>query len=167
MTIRIGPLTSPDIPSCVELEEALFPGDSPWSAAAFAGELTGRNTRYFAARDASGRLVGYAGIALLGRAGSAESEVHTIGVDPACQRAGIGSRLLGALLVEADRHGGPVFLEVRTDNEPAIELYRRFGFHPLGVRKGYYQPSGADAYTMCRPAADREVRGERSDGRCS
>nr|MDT0667714.1 hypothetical protein [Micromonospora sp. DSM 115978] len=39
-------------------------------------------------------------------------------------------------------------LEVRTDNEPARELYRRFGFADLGVRRGYYQLSGADAFVM-------------------
>lgn len=164
--IRIDALTSADVRRCVELENALFPTDSPWGAAAFRSELADRNTRYFAARDESGTLLGYAGVALIGRAGAAESEVHTIGVDPGHHRAGIGSRLLTALLAEADRHGGPVFLEVRTDNEPAIALYRRFGFHPLGVRKRYYQPSGADAYTMCRPVADRQNRAERSDGGC-
>jgi ribosomal-protein-alanine N-acetyltransferase len=29
-------------------------------------------------------------------------------------------------------------LEVRTSNEAAISLYRRFGFAPAGVRPGYY-----------------------------
>jgi ribosomal-protein-alanine N-acetyltransferase len=43
-----------------------------------------------------------------------------------------------------------VFLEVRTDNEPAITLYRGLGFVTVGVRKRYYRASGADAYTMRR-----------------
>ncbi|MCX5043906.1 ribosomal protein S18-alanine N-acetyltransferase [Aldersonia sp. NBC_00410] len=152
MTIRVEALTDADIARCVELENALFAGDDPWTAIAFRAELSSPHTHYFAARSVAEELVGYAGIALLGSASDPESEVHTIAVDPAVHRAGAGTALLSAMLAEADRHGGPVFLEVRTDNEPAIALYRKFGFDLLGVRKRYYQPSGADAYTMRRPA---------------
>ena len=72
----------------------------------------------------------------------------TIGVDPAYQGQGIGRRLLASLLEFAD--GGVVFLEVRTDNEAAIGLYRSAGFVNVGLRKRYYRVSGADAYTMRR-----------------
>ncbi|NUS42426.1 MAG: ribosomal protein S18-alanine N-acetyltransferase, partial [Mycobacteriaceae bacterium] len=118
---------------------------------AFRSELTGSHNRYLAARVA-GRLVGYAGIALLGSASEPEAEIHTIGVDPVCHRQGVGALLLLALLDLAGERGGPVFLEVRTDNTPAIALYQKYGFHIIGLRKRYYQPSGADAYTMRRPA---------------
>jgi ribosomal-protein-alanine N-acetyltransferase len=151
MTVRVGALTEADVVRCVELENQLFAGDDPWTARAFLSELASPHTHYFAARDADGMLLGYAGIALLGSAADPESEVHTIGVDPDRQRSGTGTALLAAMLAEADRHGGPVFLEVRTDNDPAITLYRKHGFELLGVRKRYYQPSGADAYTMRRP----------------
>ena len=39
----------------------------------------------------------------------------------------------------------------RDHNDAEIALYRREGFEIVGTRKRYYQPSGADAYTMCRP----------------
>ena len=45
-----------------------------------------------------------------------------------------------------------VFLEVRTDNAAAIALYESAGFVNVGLRKRYYRVSGADAYTMQRPA---------------
>jgi ribosomal-protein-alanine N-acetyltransferase len=48
--------------------------------------------------------------------------------------------------------GAMVFLEVRTNNEPAIQLYRSEGFVVIGTRRGYYRPSGADAFTMRRRA---------------
>ena len=57
------------------------------------------------------------------------------------------------LVHAADLLDGPIFLEVRTDNVPAITLYESYGFSILGTRKGYYQPSGADAYAMMRPRA--------------
>jgi [ribosomal protein S18]-alanine N-acetyltransferase len=43
-----------------------------------------------------------------------------------------------------------VFLEVRTDNEPARALYESEGFTVVGLRPRYYRPSGADAHTMRR-----------------
>jgi ribosomal-protein-alanine N-acetyltransferase len=72
--------------------------------------------------------------------------VHTVAVDPAHQGHGIGRALLRALLALAG--SVTVFLEVRTDNEMAIALYRSEGFAVVGTRRGYYRPSGADAFTM-------------------
>ncbi|MBF6172595.1 ribosomal protein S18-alanine N-acetyltransferase [Nocardia blacklockiae] len=149
---RVEPMRPADIARCAELEKVLFPEDDPWPEVAFHSELAGAHNRYLVARDESGRMVGYAGIALLGTLDHPEAEVHTIGVDPGVHRAGIGTVLLRALLAEAGKRGGPVFLEVRTDNAPAIALYEKHGFHIIGLRKNYYQPSGADAFTMRRAA---------------
>ncbi len=107
-----------------------------------------KHTHYVAARDGD-RLVGYAGIARLGRIPPFEYEVHTIGVDPDHQGRGIGRLLLADLLEFAGR-GGVVFLEVRTDNDAAIALYESVGFVAVGLRKRYYKVSGADAHTMKR-----------------
>ncbi|GGK56946.1 ribosomal protein S18-alanine N-acetyltransferase [Nocardia camponoti] len=163
----IAPMTPADIDRCVELEHLLFPEDDPWQAVSFHSELAAAHNRYLTARDESGAMVGYAGIALLGDAEHPEAEVHTIGVDPLAHRGGIGTLLLEALLAAAAERGGPVFLEVRTDNQPAIGLYAKHGFHIIGLRKNYYHPSGADAYTMRRPeltiAADEWAARARTD----
>lgn len=148
MTVLIEPLTRADAARCAELEVQLFEGDDPWPASAFVSELSGRHNHYVAARAAN-QLVGYAGIARLGLLRPYEYEIHTIGVDPAFQGRGIGRLLLDALLHYAD---GAVYLEVRTDNTPAIALYRSAGFVEIGLRKRYYRVSGADAYTMRRSA---------------
>jgi [ribosomal protein S18]-alanine N-acetyltransferase len=133
-----------DIPALVELEEILFPGDSPWNKEMFASELAGGN-HYVVHRDPTGSIDGYAGLALLG----VEAEVHTIGVRPDSQGAGLGRMLLRQLISAAD--GRRLLLEVRTDNERAIALYASEGFTTVGIRRRYYRPSGADAYTMARP----------------
>ena len=92
-----------------------------------------------------------------GPADDPEFEIHTIGVDPEHQRKGLGRVLMDQMMHVADSHDGPVFLEVRTDNVPAISMYEDFGFQTLAVRKNYYRPSGADAYTMQRlRQSDRE-----------
>lgn len=160
-SVRLGPLRRGDAERCAELEKVLFPGDSPWSAYAFGAELAS-GAYYLGAYDAQGTLVGYGGLAVVGRPGQYEAEVHTIGVDPARQGQGVGAALLDALLVRADELDAEVFLEVRVDNERALALYNARDFHQIGVRKRYYQPSGADAYTMRRPP--RSELGARGDG---
>ncbi|KUI16844.1 ribosomal-protein-alanine acetyltransferase [Mycobacterium sp. GA-1285] len=147
MSIEYGPLQPSDAVRCAELEAQLFDGDDPWPERAFRAELAAKHIRYVAARDED-KLVGYAGIARLGRKKPYEYEIHTIGVDPAYQGQGVGKRMLAELLDHAS--GGTVFLEVRTDNDAAIKLYESFGFTNVGVRKRYYRASGADAYTMRR-----------------
>jgi [ribosomal protein S18]-alanine N-acetyltransferase len=149
MTITIGALTVADAERCAELEAVLFPGDDPWPTAAFVRELAATHNHYVAARSAD-TLIGYGGISRLGRTPPFEYEVHTIGVDPAYQGRGVGRRLLDDLLSFAA--DAVVHLEVRTDNESAIALYRSVGFTQVGLRKRYYRVSGADAYTMRREA---------------
>ena len=141
-----GGLTPADAARCAELETLLFDGDDPWPAAAFTRALDAPHARYVGAR-ADGLLVGYAGIARLGRTPPFEYEIHTIGVDPAYQGRGIGRRMMTELLTDAD---SVVYLEVRTDNPTAIALYTSLGFTTVGLRKRYYRASGADAFTMRR-----------------
>jgi ribosomal-protein-alanine N-acetyltransferase len=163
--IVIDALTADDAAECARLEAELFPGDDPWTASAFHAELHA-GYPYLAARSVgrpapdgpadgpAGELVGYAGIALLPAPPhsreAAEAEVHTIGVAPHAQGHGVGRRLLAGLLARADALGAVTFLEVRTDNVPALALYRSEGFEVVGTRRRYYA-SGADAYTMRRP----------------
>jgi ribosomal-protein-alanine N-acetyltransferase len=146
--VQIDALRETDAARCAELERQLFPGDDPWSERAFRDELR-MGHHYLAARDGE-TLVGYAGIAFVASPPNAEAEIHTIGVDPAYQRRGIGRELLHGLLVVADAAAATVFLEVRTDNDAARALYEAAGFMVVGLRKRYYQPSGADAHTMRR-----------------
>ena len=148
-TVTIGRLYLADAQSCAELERLLFAEDDPWSAQAFRDALRVGH-HYLAAREGE-RLVGYAGLAVVAGPPQVETEVHTIGVHPDYQGGGLGRRLLHGLLEQADQLHAAVFLEVRTDNEPALGLYRSTGFDVLGTRRNYYRPSGADAYTMGRP----------------
>ena len=148
MKVSYGSLRKRDAARCAELETQLFEGDDPWPEIAFVRELAASHNRYIAAR-VDDKLVGYAGISRLGRTPPFEYEIHTIGVDPAYQGNGIGRRMMTELHDFAGP-GSPVYLEVRTDNEPAIGLYASLGFEKVAVRKRYYRVSGADAYTMRR-----------------
>jgi ribosomal-protein-alanine N-acetyltransferase len=147
-----------DIEQIAALEQVLFPTDSPWTPAMFWAELSaGRH--YVVVRDEAGRVDGYAGLAV----GGDEAEVQTIGVRPDRQGGGIGRALLLELISAAA--GRRMLLEVRTDNEPALALYRSHGFETIGLRRRYYQPSGADAFSMSRPAsAAASADGDSGDG---
>ena len=150
-------VTRRDAGRCAQLEAMLFEGDDPWPEAAFVRELAAPHNRYVAAR-VDGTLVGYAGMARLGRTAPFEYEIHTIGVDPDFQGRGIGRAMMDVLL-EFVGPDAVVYLEVRTDNEAALGLYASLGFVTVGLRKRYYRASGADAYTMRRGFGDWEARG--------
>jgi ribosomal-protein-alanine N-acetyltransferase len=78
-----------------------------------------------------------------------DGHVTTIAVDPEWQRNGVATRLLVALAREAIARGATALtLEVRLSHRGAQQLYQRFGFVSVGVRKGYYADTGEDALIM-------------------
>ncbi len=75
-----------------------------------------------------------------------EGEILRIAVDKKLRGAGLGKKLLSAVLCEMKEDGiGEVFLEVRSGNESAIALYKSVEFEEIGTRKGYYRDNGEDA----------------------
>nr|WP_229840001.1 ribosomal protein S18-alanine N-acetyltransferase [Streptomyces roseolilacinus] len=149
-----------DIAPVLDLERELFPEDA-WSEGMFWSELAHargpRSTRRYVvaeepatgAEGGSGghaaRIVGYAGLAAAGGLG----DVQTIAVARDHWGTGLGARLLTELLHHATAFEcEEVLLEVRVDNTRAQRLYERFGFEPIGFRRGYYQPGNVDALVM-------------------
>jgi [ribosomal protein S18]-alanine N-acetyltransferase len=144
---RLRLMTVGDLPGVLELEVSLF-GEEAWSREMLAGELSQQPaTRYYLVAEEDEGLVGYAGLLAAGE----QADVLTIAVATSQWGQGIGSRLLAALLAEARQRGcTEMFLEVRADNMRAQRLYKWFGFAEIGIRRGYYQPSGTDAIVMRR-----------------
>ena len=138
-----------------ELEHELF-GVGAWSRDAVGQELDAPARTYLLAVDDADHTVihGYAGFWYDGD----DAELMTIGVERDCQRQGVATRLLAALIDQARAQGARrMLLEVRVDNAPALRLYERHGFRRMGLRKRYYQPEGVDAYTMALDLAPRTV----------
>jgi len=139
-----------DIEPVMALEVELF-GDEAWSPTMFWSELAEHASRHYLVVSAGERIVAYAGLCAYP---PHESYVQTIAVAPDTQGQGLGTRLLTALIDESQRRGCTrLDLEVRADNDDAIRLYERHGFQRIGLRRGYYQPSGVDAVVMRRVAA--------------
>ncbi|RJX66394.1 GNAT family N-acetyltransferase [Tsuneonella suprasediminis] len=88
------------------------------------------------------------------RAAPGEEELLLIGVTPEMRGQGLGRKLLDSVADQARlRKAEQVFLEMR-ENNPAIDLYRSFGFSPIGRRKNYYRISDGsilDAITFALP----------------
>ncbi|WP_199523840.1 ribosomal protein S18-alanine N-acetyltransferase [Micromonospora craterilacus] len=134
------------IDEVLPIEADLF-GAERWSAAMFWNELS-HGHFYRVVTDDGGAVLGYAGLAV---APPDEAWVQNVAVRRDVQRRGVGRLLLEALLAEAARQGvRAVLLEVAADNAPAQRLYAMYGFEPIGVRRGYYQPSNTDALVMQR-----------------
>jgi [ribosomal protein S18]-alanine N-acetyltransferase len=154
-TVRLDRFRWWHIDEAVPIEVDLF-GPERWSPAMFWNELAAGN-HYLVATDATGEVLGYAG--LTGQAPD-EAWVQNIAVRRDAQRRGIGRLLLTALLDEAARRGiRTTMLEVAVDNAAAQRLYAAYGFEPVGVRRGYYQPSNTDALVMQRDRDPSQRRG--------
>ena len=136
-------MTLDDVPAVNTLEQRLFPADA-WPLHMFFDELSQTDTRrYLVAETASG-IVGYAGLMCI----EPIADVQTIAVVPEFEGRGIGSALLTRLIGEAGQRGAQdVLLEVRADNPRAQQLYLRFGFVQIHVRRRYYR-DGVDALIM-------------------
>jgi [ribosomal protein S18]-alanine N-acetyltransferase len=150
---RLRPMEPADLTNVLALEHDLFP-DDPWTAEMFAEEVVQPKTSRLylvaetqAAGQGGHEMAGYAGMMFV--PGGIQADVLTIAVARTYWGRGIGSALLGELLQAARERGcAEVFLEVREDNPRARGLYQRRGFEEIGVRRGYYQPSGVDAIVM-------------------
>jgi [ribosomal protein S18]-alanine N-acetyltransferase len=144
---RLRPMVPADLAGVIALEHELFPDDA-WAPETFAEEVAQpADSRLYLVAESGSGLAGYAGLMFV--PGGRQADVLTIAVRPARWGQGTGSALLGALLAAAAERGcAEVFLEVRADNPRARGLYRRRGFAEIGLRRGYYQPSGTDAIVM-------------------
>jgi ribosomal-protein-alanine N-acetyltransferase len=143
-SIELTPLRWWQLEDVARLELEIF-GTDGWSPELFWSELAQSELRHYLVAEQAGRIVGYAGLA----AWAAESWVQTVAVAEAVRGCGIGRRLMEALLAEARRRAARTCaLEVRADNDVAQQLYASLGFRRIGIRRGYYQPSGADALVL-------------------
>jgi [ribosomal protein S18]-alanine N-acetyltransferase len=153
--VIIAPMRTRDLRGVLKIEEAVFP--QPWSHRLFVEELAQRTSRAYRAAWVGRTIVGFAGQMFV----DDESHVNNIAVDPGWQGRGLGAVLLLDLVHTAlDRGARHLTLEVRVGNEPALDLYARFGLAPVGVRRDYY-PTGEDALVMWARDIDSPEYAER------
>ena len=94
-----------------------------------------------------GEVIAY----VIGRLIAPEGEIYRVAVAPHKRKRGIGYRLLDYAVKTSRGHGlERLFLEVRSKNIPAINLYTAYGFKEIGTRKNYYKDPQDDAIVMLK-----------------
>lgn len=143
MSLVIVPMRRRHLRQVLSIEHEVFP--EPWSMAVLSSELSLREGRAYRVALERRTIVGYFGLMLVGE----EAHVTTVAVAAQRQHEGVGTTLLlHAVRLSLENGCTQVSLEVAADNTRAQALYRRFGFAPVGIRKGYYQKTGQDAFVM-------------------
>lgn len=122
-----------------QVERWCFP--LPWSEEQCAAALGQESFAAFGVfRGAA--LAGYISLYHVAR----EIEILNLAVLPQERRRGHGRRLTRVVLRLARKLGmEKAFLEVRSDNVPAVSLYLACGFRCEGIRRKYYT-DGTDAH---------------------
>lgn len=174
LPVQIEPMAVGDLAEVMAIDRAAFP--SPWSTRAYEYELRYNDmAHYYVARldtqamerqarggwrnwfrevwsrRASAQnplLVGYVGYWLM----AGEAHISTIAVHTDYRGRSYGELLLAFILQDALRHGAHVAtLEVRVSNVLAQQLYLKYDFEKVGMRKAYYADNNEDAFIMTTP----------------
>lgn len=145
MEFAIRDLRPDDIDRVEPLERACF--SMPWTREQLLGQCRDERHEFLGAFDGDGRLLGYVGMLIV----LDEGYISNVAVDASCRRMGVADALIGRLTdLSRERALAFVTLEVRAGNAPAIALYDKHGFVPVGRRKAYYDMPREDALLMTK-----------------
>ena len=140
--IQIDYMQEGDLPAVMEIEQSSF--SCPWDEASFREGLKQRNRHvHFLVTRHRQNPIAFINFWVV----EDEAHIANFAVSPDYRNQGVGKYLFATSLAHIRKLGGDrVFLEVRVSNIPAQNLYRRFGFRILSIRKKYYIDNGEDAY---------------------
>jgi ribosomal-protein-alanine N-acetyltransferase len=148
MTPRVDLTREGDIADITAIEQRAF--SDPWSERSFRDVLAHSRMYFACVRDQND---GYTAPSVLGYVvawfAGGQGEIANLAVDDTVRGRGFGSALLDAALEEARRHATEeVFLEVRSSNLRARQLYESRGFLEVGRRARYYRRPVEDAIIL-------------------
>jgi ribosomal-protein-alanine N-acetyltransferase len=156
-TYEIRSMTETDIPQIAGIEKLVFP--QPWTEAAFRSELDDNAMAIYlilADEMRPDEVLAYGGIWKI----FDEGHITNIAVRPEDQGKQLGKMLLHAMIRWAWANGlSHMTLEVRINNQKAINLYKKAGFIEAGIRPGYYDGGKEDALIMWLHREDAQDAG--------
>ena len=136
MNIKIDRMNLDDLKSIKDILSLEF--DDFWNYNILKDELESKNSKYIVVKDikSNDEIVGFAGIKIF----IDEADIMNIVVKKSYRNKGIGSLLLENLLLLCNKSNlKSLSLEVNEKNIPAINLYKKFGFKNISIRKNYYK----------------------------
>jgi ribosomal-protein-alanine N-acetyltransferase len=142
----VRPANVSDLDDLLRLQ-ASAPEAAQWSRESLRQICAHSSESLLCATSEKESLIGF----ILFRTVAGELEILNLVVDPAFRRRGVGMRLLGFVLRQAQAQGiRRIFLEVRQSNFAAQALYAANGFHVTGQRAHYYAQPVEDAVVLGR-----------------
>jgi len=130
-----------DLDIVMEIEELSFP--DCWVEGMFLAEMDGPISNAVVAEEDE-RVVGYSVYRVI----LDECHLMNLAFHPEMRREGRGRRLLKWVIADCMTQAVEyMFLEVRPSNRAGLQLYAKFGFKVIDVRKKYYK-NGEDALIM-------------------
>lgn len=166
MTLTLRYMQLADVPQVVAIDNLAF--ESPWSARSYSYEVSESNYSHMVvleqeaearppngwrrivqnlsgARDPERQIVGYGGLWHI----MDEAHISTIATHPDYRRRGLGELLLAGMIRRSfTLKANYLVLEVRVSNTNAQNLYAKYDFKTVGVKRRYYHNNGEDAYEM-------------------
>ena len=137
-------MTADDAPKVAALEREIF--SDPYSEKDIFSYVCMNGSMCYSAVNGD-EVIAY----IIGRVIAPEGEIYRIATRPSHRRRGIAYRLLDyAVKCEKGRGLECLFLEVRSQNIAARNLYHSYGFKIVGERKKYYKDPEDDAIVMLR-----------------
>lgn len=146
MKYKIRNLEKNDLSKVFSIEYETY-GKYGWSKEIFNNELNNNYARYyvFEVINNPSEVIGYIGCWTVNE----EAHITSLVVSYKYRRMHVADillyNLIGNMLNEEIKW---LTLEVRISNKAAINLYKKFGFKQLGIRKKYYQDNNEDALIL-------------------
>jgi ribosomal-protein-alanine N-acetyltransferase len=155
-------MTLADLPQVMNIDRLSF--DVPWAERSYQYEIAESENSYMVVLEFrrlrpvprwqqwlnltpvyERRIAGYGGLWHI----ESEAHISTIAAHPQARGRGWGELLLAGMINRSiTLHASEVMLEVRVSNSRAQNLYRKYNFTTVDVKKGYYRNNNEDAYIM-------------------
>ena len=133
MEIKIEKMSIAHLEQIKDILEEQF--DNFWTESVLKKELENPASTYIVAIDEQNNVVGYAGI----WQPIDEAHITNIVTRKDKRKNKIGTRMLEELInISKNRKLKNITLEVNVNNIPAINLYKKYKFEEVGIRKKYY-----------------------------
>ena len=131
-----------DLDEVSSIENECF--QDPWPKEAFKRDLDNDIADLYVLKDKD-KVIGYYDVWYMFE----NADISTICIRKDYQGKKLGEYLLKDLIIRCIKKDVEfLHLEVRVDNNKAINLYKKFGFEKLRIRKGYY--NGTDGIDMMK-----------------